>query len=129
MQNILWVGCGGFLGAVLRYVIGLCFIMPAGSFPYATLTVNLLGCFVIGFLFGMIHQQGAWASPVFLFVVTGSLGGFTTFSTFGIETILLWQQGLYQQTLLYVTTSVLGGLIAVVLAWQLAVRLLPTQIS
>lgn len=91
MQQILYVGLGGFVGAVLRYGLGSWVqrLLPHALFPYGTLAVNVLGCLLIGFL-------AAWRQPLEpglrLFLMVGLLGGFTTFSTFALETLTLTQQ-------------------------------------
>ena len=95
MGKFLLVGVGGFLGSVLRYsfsgfVQGL---SRSIDFPYGTLAVNLLGCLVIGFLSQLAESRGIFTAETRAFVFIGVLGGFTTFSTFGNETINLWREG------------------------------------
>ncbi|GKS59279.1 putative fluoride ion transporter CrcB [Nitrospira sp.] len=95
MLNVLLVGAGGFLGSALRYLIGGVAQSFAGSpaFPYGTLVVNALGCFAIGFVSELAESHGAFSSETRLFLVTGILGGFTTFSAFGNETMNLLRDG------------------------------------
>lgn len=94
MQNIALVGIGGGLGAILRYIVsGL--VQPIGSttsFPLGTLVVNVSGCFLIGFLSQLVEHRGLFAPETRNFVFVGVLGGFTTFSAFGNETINLMRQ-------------------------------------
>ncbi len=81
----MWVGAGGFCGAVLRFTVGglVHRALPSGAFPYGTLAVNLLGCFAIGLLFGIGEARQLFGPAFRSFVLIGLLGGFTTFSTFG----------------------------------------------
>lgn len=94
MLHILVIGFGGFIGAISRYGISLFLQTRLGAgFPWGTLAVNLLGCFLIGLLMELV-QGGATLSPrLRLALITGFLGALTTFSTFGYETIQLAAQG------------------------------------
>ena len=83
-MNFVWVGLGGFLGAVSRYSVGL--ILPTTVFPWATLVVNAIGCLAIAIL-----AARALPTHVSLFLIPGFLGAFTTFSAFGLETMRLLQ--------------------------------------
>lgn len=116
--NLLAVAAGAAIGAVLRYLIGAWAAARLGSaFPYGTLAVNLAGCLLIGALLALAAERGM-AEPLRLLIVTGLLGGFTTFSAFGYESYSLIVRGQWQLALLYVVVSVLGGLLLVVLgAW------------
>lgn len=91
MKNALVVGFGGFIGCVARYLISLlisqCFGAPA--FPYATLVVNIVGCFLIGLLGGLAENTNMFSPEMQLFVTVGILGGFTTYSAFGYQTVML----------------------------------------
>lgn len=112
MRIILFIGLGSFIGGISRYLISL-YIHSKGfsAFPYGTLTVNILGCFLIGILYGIAEKSGLpneWR----LFLVTGVLGGFTTFSAFSYETISLMRDGQSGAALLYVMGSVIFGLLA-----------------
>ncbi len=95
MGKILWVGFGGFLGSVGRYLLSgyVQHLMIATGFPYGTLVVNLAGCLLIGFLSQWAGARGFLSPEARLFVFMGLLGGFTTFSTFSNETMNLWQAG------------------------------------
>lgn len=111
----VWVAVGGALGSVLRYGAGGVIQRWNGSdWPMGTLTVNILGSFVIGFLAQMILARGIMSPQARLFVMVGLLGGFTTFSTFSLETLRLVQQGGWLPAAANVLFSVTGGLIA---AW------------
>ena len=109
-MNFLLVGMGGALGSMARYWVGTAF--NTAGFPWGTLAVNIVGSAVIGVLAGLGVSVG-WR----LFLVTGVLGGFTTFSAFSLETGLLWERS---PTLaaVYVGASVGLGLMAFFLAWD-----------
>jgi CrcB protein len=115
---------GGGLGATLRYALGLWIDERTGpGFPWGTFTVNALGCFAIGVLATMADEH-AWISPpARLLLVTGLLGGFTTFSTFGMETWQLVEDGAAWLALANAGGSVLAGLAAVVLGATLTRQL------
>ena len=95
MGKILWVGLGGFLGSIGRYLLSgyIQHLVKNTEFPYGTLAVNLIGCLFIGFLSQWVETRGFLSPEARLFVFVGLLGGFTTFSTFGNETMNLWQAG------------------------------------
>ena len=94
IRDLLFVGAGGFLGAVSRYVVsGIVHqLKPFSTFPSGTLVVNVLGCLVIGLL-GGLGESRHLGNETRLFVFIGVLGGFTTFSTFGYETLALLRDG------------------------------------
>lgn len=91
MVKLLMVGMGGFMGSVARYLLsGLVHrLLNNAWFPYGTLAVNVCGCFLIGFLGGLSDSRQVFSPEIRLFLFLGVLGGFTTFSTFGYETISL----------------------------------------
>jgi len=88
------VGAGGFVGSVLRYwVSGAVYALAvAPRFPWGTLVVNVVGCFAIGLLGGLADARGILTASARLFLLIGLLGGFTTFSTFGYETLALLRE-------------------------------------
>lgn len=89
------VGCGGFVGAVSRYLLGgwILHHTLSSKFPWSTFGVNVLGCLVMGLLSGFIERL-EWFTPALrLLLLTGLLGGFTTFSAFGLETVYLLRRG------------------------------------
>ena len=94
-MKLLWVGLGGFAGAVLRYLVGgwAQAASSSVSFPYGTLAVNVVGCFAIGGLSYLADVRGMLSPDARLFVIVGLLGGFTTFSAFGNETMNLVRDG------------------------------------
>lgn len=93
MQNIALIGAGGALGALLRYGLsGLAHLWLGETFPWGTLTVNVVGCFFIGLLWAF-SERSPMTPAVRIFLLTGTLGAFTTFSTFGLETFSLLRDG------------------------------------
>lgn len=122
MDKALYVGLGGFLGSVLRYWAGSAVQQFANNptFPVGTLTVNLVGCFVIGFLSQLADARGVFTPEARLFVFVGILGGFTTFSTFGNETMNFLRGGEGLPALLNVGLHIFAGLAAIWLGRSLA---------
>jgi fluoride exporter len=112
------VAAGGAIGALGRYQLGRLVTNVVGntaatSFPWATLGVNILGCLLIGLLYGWFIRAGATNENLRLLLGVGILGGFTTFSTFGLETLVLLERGAIIPALSYVAASVLVGLVAI----------------
>ncbi|MCR5217056.1 MAG: fluoride efflux transporter CrcB [Treponema sp.] len=117
-MNCLIVTLGGGLGACARYLIGLIPLKEAFTFPVKTLLINLLGCFVIGLIAALASKTSSLSPKTVLFIKTGICGGFTTFSTFALESEGLIKSGHLGLALLYVALSLAGG-IALVLAGQI----------
>lgn len=113
LGQALVVGAGGFVGAALRYLAGTLALrwLPAG-FPFGTFLVNVTGCFAIGVLAAWFDRQGAGLATR-LFCLAGVLGGYTTFSTFGFETVALLRGGSTLAAAVNVGGQVLAGLLAV----------------
>jgi len=113
--NILLVGIGGFIGSALRYLVSgwVQQISKSLDFPYGTLTVNLIGCFVIGFLGELAEARGTLNSETRLLVFIGLLGGFTTFSSFGNDTLNLARSGQMFNALTNIVVNVMIGLFLV----------------
>lgn len=109
MLNCLVVALGGGIGACLRYLIGLIPLKEPFVFPVKTLVINLLGCFVIGLVASLALKNSSLSSKLVLFVKTGLCGGFTTFSTFALETVTLIKTGQSGLAVLYVALSVVAG--------------------
>ena len=109
------VGLGGFVGSVLRYWLSSSVQQLAQGqiFPYGTLAVNLIGCTVIGFLSQLADMRQVFTPESRALVFVGVLGGFTTFSTFGNESINLFRDGQNQFAFVYVAAHVIFGLGAV----------------
>lgn len=95
VQMVLLIGVGGAIGAIMRYLTGIWVhgLLRNSSFPYGTLVVNVLGCLLIGALIGISETRGELSSGSRAFLIVGLLGGFTTFSTFGYETMTLIRDG------------------------------------
>lgn len=115
MIGILLVGAGGFVGSIARYAMIRAVAALAGgaAFPYGTLIVNVIGCFVIGLLAQWSAARGVFSDEARLFVFVGILGGFTTFSTFGNETVNLFRGGAGAAAFVNVAAHVVIGLGAV----------------
>ena len=121
MVHYLLVGAGGMAGAMLRYWLGgLIGNATSGKFPYGTLAVNVIGCFIIGFFLTLGYERFSWSPELRLFVAVGILGGLTTFSTFSYETITLFREGVYLQGFINATASLVGCLAATFLAIAVA---------
>ena len=120
MQIVVLVAAGSALGGVLRYLVSLGLAAQRG-FPWATLSVNVVGSFLIGFLSGLIARHcGENGESVRLFAVVGFCGGFTTFSTFSNETFRLIEGNQWLSAAVYVGVSVLAGLAAVFLGYLIS---------
>ncbi len=117
IKILLLIGTGSFIGGVLRFLVSHSF--PAKSlslFPWPTLTVNILGCFLIGCVFAGTERFNL-AMEWRVFLATGFLGGFTTFSAFSYETVTLLRNGYFAHAAGYVILSVLVGLTATLLGY------------
>ena len=114
MLKLLLVGAGGFLGSVARALLSN-FVQQtsASQFPYGTLAVNLLGCFVIGLLAQLGEAREIFSAETRAFIFIGILGGFTTFSSFGNETINLLRSGFPLSACLNILAQLALGLLAV----------------
>lgn len=126
MIAALCVGAGGFLGAVARYLLGL--LPYQGDFPFITFAINFIGAFVIGVVFEIASiRPGMLPDNAVLFLKTGLCGGFTTFSTFSLETLSLLERGKYAVGTTYAFGSLAACLIGVLAGELLIKALLPTQ--
>lgn len=115
MINCLIVGLGGALGAVMRYLIGLIPFNPDNGFPINTFIINVVGAFVIGIV-AALAAKNAMNPKLVLFLKVGICGGFTTFSSFALETDRLLMKGQSFTAVLYVLLSIFAGVLAVFLA-------------
>jgi CrcB protein len=115
VYSMIIVALGGAAGSIFRYLLSTWTqtLSKSIDFPYGTLAVNLLGCFVIGFLSQLAEERGALSSESRTFVFIGILGGFTTFSSFGNETINLFRDGETLNALANVGANVIFGLMLV----------------
>ena len=118
-KNILLVGSGSFLGGAARYAVSLLMKNMSKGFPWATLAANLLGCLLIGMLWAYLGRSAGTGSNWTLFLMTGFCGGFTTFSTFSKEALMMLQLGNYWNFALYVALSIVAGIALVALGYTL----------
>ncbi len=113
MEGLVGIALGGALGAVCRYEAGNLAVKHLGdSLPYGTFMINLAGCFCMGFLMTLIVDKGLLPPVWRLFLCVGFLGGFTTFSSFGYETLTLLMEGNILMAACYAAASTLLGLLA-----------------
>ena len=119
MKQLVLVFIGGGAGSALRFLISR-FLNPSTGIPYGTLSVNLLGSLLIGFLFGLSLKQNLLSTNSMLLLATGFCGGFTTFSAFTYENQVLIKNGEFFNFLLYGMGSVLLGIGAVYLGFLLS---------
>lgn len=118
----LAVAIGGALGALSRYAIVLYCAAYVHRFPFPTLGINVLGSFLIGVVYVMIIEKAALSHEWRLILMAGFLGAFTTFSTFALESLLLWQNGHAYIAAGYIISSLVCCLVAVTLGYQLTLR-------
>jgi CrcB protein len=122
MLQLTGIALGGALGSVLRFLISTRVYQWLGrDFPYGTLTVNVLGCLLMGFLFVFMTERllsAEWRATVLI----GFLGGFTTFSSFSMETVTLLEQSAYFRAILNIFLSVTLCLFATVIGMEIARR-------
>lgn len=119
-MGFLIVFLGGGFGSACRYGVGLLGIRLLGnSFPYGTLFINIFGSFLMGAVVELFALKGQLPPSARLLLTTGVIGGFTTFSTFSLETVMLFQRGSTAAAVIYVLASVLLGLAALVLAMMM----------
>ena len=118
MKQILLVGIGGFIGSVARYFVSK--LNLSGHFlsiPMGTLTVNIIGSFIIGFIVGISSKSEIITPVLRLFLMVGICGGFTTFSSFTLENMTLMQNGQFLSVLIYTGLSIFFGFLAVYLGY------------
>ena len=122
MINILAVGAGGFVGAVCRYLIGLVPVSETMVFPIKTFIINVVGCLVIGMLAVSAARNTDWNPQLMLFLKAGVCGGFTTFSTFALESTDLIRGGHPAAAFAYMLLSVLAGVAVIFAAEYLSIK-------
>ena len=114
MSNLLLVGFGGAIGSMARYLLGLWTLQRWGpGFPWGTLGVNITGSFLIGLLAELIMRKFGASPEMRLFLITGVLGGYTTFSAFSLDAITLFERGDPALALIYIAASVVLSILAV----------------
>ena len=118
MKQLVLVGLGGALGAVARWKLSGAILHHTVDwrFPLGTFVVNALGCIIAGVLAGLVTRLDLFTTDTRLFLFTGVLGGFTTFSAFGVETVYLLRRAEYAVAIAYVAMSVFAGLAGLWLA-------------
>ena len=115
-MGYLLVFVGGGVGAALRHGVNRAALaLLGGGSPFGTLTVNVLGSYLMGVLAGLLLARGMGEHPVRLFLATGVLGGFTTFSAFSLDAALMWQRGELASLGIYAAASVVGSIGALLL--------------
>jgi len=112
-MRYVWIALAGGAGSVCRYLVWRAVTQPESGFPAGTLTVNILGCFCIGLLAKTVTDD-----ILRLALITGFLGGFTTFSAFGLETVQLLRNGMTITAVWYVAASNIGGMAAAWAGWR-----------
>ena len=114
MLHVALVFLGGGLGAAGRHLVGLAALRQLGpGFPFGTLIVNVVGSLLMGFIIGWLARRGVSGSDWRLFLTTGVLGGFTTFSAFSLDVANMWERGELGPAALYVGGSVFVSILAV----------------
>lgn len=121
MNAILLVASGGAIGSVARYLVGVGMARAFGvAFPYGTLAVNVIGGFLMGLFIELLARRFEGSPELRLFIAIGILGGFTTFSSFSLDVVVLWQRGELATALFYVLASVILSIGALFLGLWLA---------
>jgi fluoride exporter len=121
MKQLLLIGFGGFIGSIARFLVSkLNMSWHLLSIPLGTLTVNIAGSLVIGLLAGLATKTELLSTDFRLFLMVGVCGGFTTFSSFTNENMMLIQNGQVLTALIYISASVILGLAAVFLGYSLS---------
>lgn len=118
--NCFMVGLGGFVGSILRYLVGLLPLDTGNGFPIKTFLINLIGAFLLGFLSVCLGKRVDLQPRVALFLKVGLCGGFTTFSTFAYESSSLVQDGHMGVALIYMIGSLVLGVLAALLGQWIA---------
>ncbi|MGH1377435.1 MAG: fluoride efflux transporter CrcB [Alphaproteobacteria bacterium] len=115
--TIAIVSVGGALGAVARYGVNVATVHLIGTgFPWSTLIVNILGSFLMGLMIAKFSQMNAVSHELRMFCMTGFLGAFTTFSTFSLDFVTMWERGEMLQAMIYMLASVVFSVLALFLA-------------
>lgn len=121
VYSALMVTVGGALGALLRFIISKLFVSSSAVFTYVAL-VNIIGCLVAGLFAGYLDKY-IYNDTVRLFLITGILGGFTTFSAFSLDILNMLHKGRTADAVIYILISVIGSVIAVIAGYYLGSRI------
>ena len=121
MYHLLLVAAGGAIGASLRHLVNLGSLRLLGpAFPWGTVAVNIAGGFLMGLFVELLARRFGGSAELRLFVATGVLGGFTTFSAFSLDAVMLYERGAVVQAFAYVAASVIVAIAALFLGMWLA---------
>ena len=123
MIDCIVVGIGGFIGAVCRYLIGLILIKEGCIFPIRTFMINILGSFIIGIIAALAVKNNSLNPKIILFLKVGICGGFTTFSSFALETSDLMKSGKVSVAVLYAVLSITVGVVAVIMGEEIVKKI------
>ena len=119
IRNIIAVGAGSFIGGIARYLVSLAMKGISKGVPWATVLVNLIGCLIIGLLWGFLSRNAAENTSWGLFLTVGLCGGFTTFSTFSKEALTMLQTGQIWGFASYIALSILAGIVLVAIGYYI----------
>lgn len=119
-MNTLWVGLGGALGSIARYHVGKLVDRPGAYLPWGTLTVNVVGSFLIALVLHVASRTQTISPTAQLALTTGVLGGFTTYSAFNEQTLAMARNGAWIPVIVYVLSTLVGCLAAGALGWAVA---------
>ena len=119
IRNIIAVGAGSFIGGIARYLVSLAMKGISKGFPWATVLVNLIGCLIIGLLWGFLSRNASESTSWGLFLTVGLCGGFTTFSTFSKEALTMLQTEQIWGFASYIAISILAGIALVALGYYI----------
>ena len=113
VKTLIIIGAGGFVGSIARYLTSK-YIQDnlSFSFPVGTLIVNISGCFILGVIYGLMDRGEILSQESRLFLTIGFCGGFTTFSSFAFENVLILRDGNFMQSALYISLSVFAGILS-----------------
>lgn len=121
MVHLLLVAIGGAIGASIRHLVNLGSLKLIGPlFPWGTMAINIVGSLAMGLFIGWLARRAGTSNELRLFVATGILGGFTTFSAFSLDFAVLWERGTPAPALAYAFVSVVGSLLALFVGLWLA---------
>ena len=119
MKSFFYVFIGGGLGSIFRFAISKLISVTKGGFPWPTIFANFIGSFLIGLLLGWVIKNNGERSELYFLLIVGFCGGLTTFSTFSNEGLLFLKSADYSNFLIYLLSSVIGGIAFVVLGYYI----------